>query len=318
MIQVTGLTKFYGDRLAVSNLNFEINAGEIVGFLGPNGAGKSTTMKIITGFMPPSSGTVKIHGMDLDDQPVEVKKILGYLPEIPPVYTEMTVKEYVTYGARLHQVEESKIGLAVEKALKRLSIMDVQNRLIGNLSKGYRQRVGFAQAIVHEPKVLILDEPTVGLDPAQIIEIRDLMKSLSGHTTVILSSHILSEITATCQRVLVISQGQIVAQDTIQSLAARASGGRSIRVKVLKPSQSGIEKMKTLSGVDVVTQMGSPELLNVRLKPGVTQEEATGIAEKLTTLVVSEGMGLLELGHESGSLEAAYLALTQPGQSHTL
>jgi len=314
MIHVQGLTKFYGDRLAISNLDFKINSGEIVGFLGPNGAGKSTTMKILTGFMPPTQGSVTIGGLDIEDEPLAVKKKIGYLPEIPPVYTEMTVQEYLEYSARLHQVPETQMKESVQTALKKLFIEDVKNRLIGNLSKGYRQRVGFAQAILHKPEVLILDEPTVGLDPKQIIEIRELMRSFAGNSTVILSSHILSEITATCDRVIVISQGKIVAQDTIQALTERSAGGKSIRVKIHKPSSSGLEKLKSIAGVSDVTQT-QPDQLFIRLKPGVTTEEASQISEKITGLVVAEGMGLLEIVQEGASLEAAYLALTQSGQS---
>ena len=232
MIEVSGLTKIYGQRMAIENLNFKVNKGEIVGFLGPNGAGKSTTMKIITGFIPASFGTAKVAGLDVFQDAIEVKKNIGYLPENPPLYFDMVVEDYLKYVAKLHFISGTKIKSAIDTALEKTGLTHVRWRVIGNLSKGYRQRVGLAQALVHDPKVLILDEPTVGLDPIQIIEIRELVKSLGGAHTVILSSHILPEVTATCERIIVINKGLIVAQDNIETLTSRMKHGLVFQMKV--------------------------------------------------------------------------------------
>lgn len=218
MIEVHQLCKNYGERKAISDLSFKIEKGDVVGLLGPNGAGKSTTMKIITGFMAPSSGTAKICGFDVFENPLEVKKRIGYLPETPPLYLDMKVNDYLTFVAKLKQVENSKIKSLVERALNKTQLLDVRDRLIQNLSKGYKQRVGIAQALVSNPEVLVLDEPTVGLDPKQVLEIRDLIRELRGEHTIILSTHILPEVQATCNKVIIIHHGQIVAQDTIENL----------------------------------------------------------------------------------------------------
>ncbi len=220
MIDVQNLTKFYGTRKAVDGLSFSVAKGEVLGFLGPNGAGKSTTMKILTCFMPATSGTARVAGFDVFEQPMEVKKRVGYLPEIPPVYREMVVKDYLTYVANLHGIRGADASRAVDTTLGKCGLGQVRGRLIGNLSKGYRQRVGIAQAIVTNPAVLILDEPTVGLDPLQIMEIRDLIKSFGGEHTVVLSTHIMQEVQAVCSRVLIINKGKIVANDSIEALTA--------------------------------------------------------------------------------------------------
>ncbi|MGE3760026.1 MAG: ABC transporter ATP-binding protein, partial [Pseudobdellovibrionaceae bacterium] len=211
MIEVTGLTKDYGPHRAIDHLNFKINKGEVVGFLGPNGAGKSTTMKIITGFMAPTSGYAKICGFDVFEDPIEVKKRIGYLPETPPVYTDMFVRDYLRFVAKLKLVEPSKVESYVENAIEKTNLQSVANRLIQNLSKGFKQRVGIAQALVSQPEVLVLDEPTVGLDPKQVAEVRDLIKELRGHHTIILSTHNLSEVQAICERVIIINRGKIAA-----------------------------------------------------------------------------------------------------------
>jgi ABC-2 type transport system ATP-binding protein len=236
MIEVSHLTKAYGPRTAVNDLSFEVKKGEIVGFLGPNGAGKSTTMKILTGFMPATSGQARIAGFDVFENPIDVKRNVGFLPETPPVYPEMTVQDYLEFATELHGVARGKVKAAVSNALEKTSLGSVRGRLIGNLSKGYRQRVGLAQALAHNPQVLILDEATVGLDPKQIIEIRELIKSLGGDHTVILSSHILPEVTATCERIIVINRGKIVAEDTIQGLTARLKKGLIYSMTVKNPA----------------------------------------------------------------------------------
>lgn len=219
MIEVDHLTKRYRDRVAVDNLSFSVAEGEILGFLGPNGAGKSTTMKILTGFLPPSEGTARIGGFDVFESPMEVKRHIGYLPETPPLYPEMTVRGYLKFVAALKGVRGKQVKSEIERVAQQTGVLQVQDRIIQNLSKGFRQRVGIAQALLNSPKVLILDEPTEGLDPTQRAEVRALIRSLAGKHTVILSTHILPEVTMTCEKVLIINQGKIVAFDQIQNLA---------------------------------------------------------------------------------------------------
>jgi ABC-2 type transport system ATP-binding protein len=219
MIEVDHLTKRYRDRVAVDNLSFSVAEGEILGFLGPNGAGKSTTMKILTGFLPPSEGTARIGGFDVFESPMEVKRQIGYLPETPPLYPEMTVRGYLKFVAALKGVRGKQVKSEIERVAQQTGVLQVQDRIIQNLSKGFRQRVGIAQALLNSPKVLILDEPTEGLDPTQRAEVRALIRSLAGKHTVILSTHILPEVTMTCEKVLIINQGKIVAFDQIQNLA---------------------------------------------------------------------------------------------------
>ena len=303
MIEVSGLTKLYGPRAAISNLNFTVNAGEIVGFLGPNGAGKSTTMKILTGFMPASFGSAKINGFDVFENPIDVKRNVGYLPENPPVYLEMVVEDYLNYAAKLHEVPKAKLKASVDSSIERTGLAHVRRRIIGNLSKGYRQRVGLAQALVHDPKVLILDEPTVGLDPVQIIEIRELIKGLAGQHTVILSSHILPEVTATCQRIIVINKGQIVAQDSIERLTNRMRQGLLYHLNVKSPTASGIQALKSVSGVKDVTLEGSKILVEVL-------PDQAELRDRIVEIAVTEKMGVLEFAAEKLSLEEVFLQLT--------
>lgn len=303
MIEVTGLSKLYGPRAAISNLDFKVEAGEIVGFLGPNGAGKSTTMKILTGFMPASSGSAKVAGFDVFDEPVSVKRNVGYLPEVPPVYPEMVVEDYLSYAARLHEVPKSKLKVAVNQAVEKTGLTQVRRRIIGNLSKGYQQRVGLAQALVHEPKVLILDEPTVGLDPVQIIEIRELIKGLAGHHTVILSSHILPEVTATCQRIIVINKGQIVAQDSIERLTTRMRQGLLYHLDVRDPSPAGLDALRALPGVKQVDLEGHRILVEVL-------PEGMDLRDRIVEAAVTSKMGVLEFAAEKLSLEEVFLQLT--------
>jgi ABC-2 type transport system ATP-binding protein len=303
MIQVSHLTKMYGQRTAVNDLSFNVQKGEIVGFLGPNGAGKSTTMKILTGFMPATSGSAVIAGHDVFENPIEVKRNVGFLPETPPVYPEMTVTEYLSFAARLHGVESPKVGAAVSMAIEKTSLGDVRGRMIGNLSKGYRQRVGLAQALAHNPQVLILDEATVGLDPKQIIEIRELIKSLGGDHTVILSSHILPEVTATCQRIIVINKGQIVATDTIETLTRRINKGLIYSLTVKNPASPGLDALRKLPGISSVTATG-PKLV-VEIQPGGQE-----VRDQIVETAVKQGMGVLEFSAERVSLEEIFLQLT--------
>lgn len=303
MIQVSHLTKLYGTRAAINDLNFEVKKGEVVGFLGPNGAGKSTTMKILTGFMSASVGKAVIGGFDVFENPLEVKKNVGFLPENPPVYPEMVVEDYLRFAAQLHQVPSSKTSQAVSQVMEKTGLGQVRKRLIGNLSKGYRQRVGLAQSLVHNPQVLILDEPTVGLDPKQIIEIRELIKGLRGDHTVILSSHILPEVTATCQRIIVISRGTIVAEDTLDGLTTRMKKGLIYALTVKNPSNDGVEALRRIDGINGITVAG-PKLI-VEIKPG-SQE----VRDKIIELAVSKNMGVLEFSAEKISLEEIFLQLT--------
>jgi ABC-2 type transport system ATP-binding protein len=303
MIEVSGLTKIYGQRTAIENLNFTVNKGEIVGFLGPNGAGKSTTMKILTGFMPASFGTAKVAGFDVFDDAINVKRNVGYLPENPPVYFEMVVEDYLKFAADLHDVSKTKMKSAVDTALEKTGLTHVRKRIIGNLSKGYRQRVGLAQALVHDPQVLILDEPTVGLDPVQIIEIRELIKSLGGAHTVILSSHILPEVTATCQRIIVINKGKIVAQDNIERLTSRMKHGLIYQMQVKNFSGNGLQALQSISGVKSV--------LNENGKLSIEINENQGeIRDRIVEVAVQEKMGVLEFSAEKLSLEEVFLSLT--------
>lgn len=303
MIQVSRLTKFYGPRAAVNDLSFEVKKGEIVGFLGPNGAGKSTTMKILTGFMPASEGTAQIAGFNVFEQPLAVKRNIGFLPENPPVYPEMKVEDYLEFSAQLHQVPREKTRAAVDQVLAKTSLGDVRKRLIGNLSKGYRQRVGLAQALIHNPPVLILDEPTVGLDPKQIIEIRELIKSLAGDHTVILSSHILPEVTATCERIIVINKGRIVAEDTLDQLTTRIKKGVIYSLVVKNPLQDGVTAIRNIRGIQTVTQVGPKLVIEI-------QSGSPEVRDQIVEAAVKKEMGVLEFSAEKVSLEEIFLQLT--------
>ncbi len=303
MIRVSNLTKTYGPRAAIQDISFEVGKGQIVGFLGPNGAGKSTTMKILTAFMPATSGTVHIAGFEVFENPLEVKKRVGYLPENPPVYLDMLVADYLSFAAKIHGVESNKVRAAVDRVLEKVALGDVRGRLIGNLSKGYRQRVGLAQAILHEPEVLILDEPTVGLDPKQIIEIRNVIRGLAGQHTVILSSHILPEVTATCQRVIVINRGKIVDQGTIEELSSHLHKGLVYSISVKKPSPDGLKSIQTIPGVHRVTDQGSKWMIEM-------DPNAGEIRDRIVDVAVQKGLGVLEFRSEKMSLEEVFLELT--------
>lgn len=302
MIQANNLTKYYGHQTAIQNVSFQVDQGEILGFLGPNGAGKTTTMRILTAYMPPSDGTATVGGYDVFHNSLEVRKRVGYLPESVPLYKDMAVWDYLDFVAALRKIDNraKRVGDALEK----VDLGDQSNILIGKLSKGLRQRVGIAQAIVHDPEVLILDEPTIGLDPKQIIEVRKLIKDLGGEHTVILSTHILSEVEQICSRVLIINKGQIVAEDTPTGLASRLEGGERIRLKALAPPPDAIETLQSL-----------PEVKQACLiEPGVFELECTieiDCRPAIAQLVVERGWGLLELYAVSVSLEDIFLELTE-------
>src|SRR3954462_1135395 len=254
MIKVESLTKRYARTVAVDNISFEDEMAQIVGFLGPNGAGKTTTMRGLTCFLPPTGGTANVAGYDVIEQPMEVKRRIGYLPETPPVYPDMEVSEYLNFTGRLKGISSADIAKRVDESVGRCALGDVRNKLIGKLSKGYRQRVGLAQAIIHNPDVLILDEPTSGLDPKQIIEIRELLRQLAGEHTIILSTHILSEVEHSCERVIIISQGKVVAIDSVANLTNRLHGSESVCLEVeAGPTVGEVQQpLEQVSGVSRV------------------------------------------------------------------
>lgn len=256
MIEISNLTKYYGPNLAVDNISFTVEQGEILGFLGPNGAGKSTTMNILTGFLSATSGTVKINGFDILEEPHEAKKCIGYLPENPPLYLDMTAIEFLRFVADLKGVDKRERSRHIADIMKLVKITDVANRLIKNLSKGYKQRVGIAQALIGNPEVLVLDEPTIGLDPKQIIEIRNLIKDLGKKHTVILSSHILPEVSAVCDRIIIISKGKIVAVNTTEKLSRQFSKSTKFRISVEGPSKEILQKLRLVPGVKAATIIG--------------------------------------------------------------
>ena len=303
MIEVRELTKNYGPYRAVDRLTFSVKKGEVVGFLGPNGAGKTTTMKIITGFMPPSGGSAHVGGFDVFENPIEVKKQIGYLPETPPVYGEMSVEAYLRFVAKLKGVEKAKLKAYVERAIEKTDLGTVRNRLIRNLSKGYRQRVGISQALVSDPQVLILDEPTVGLDPRQVAEVRKLIKDLAGEHTIVLSTHILPEVQATCERIIIINRGKIVAEDSLSGLSRRMQGSSRVHVRVQNVKPAILQDLKTTAGVTALHELGS----------GVIELDTDGTADitpRLAEKVVVSGCGLLELREEKVNLEDVFLKLT--------
>ncbi len=309
MIKVQDLSKSYGGITAIQSLNFEIKKGEVVGFLGPNGAGKSTTMKIITGFMAPTLGKAIVGGFDVFENPIEVKKKIGYLPETPPVYGDMTVKDYLAYVADLKGVDKSKKNSAVATAIEKTNLGSVEKRLIQNLSKGFKQRVGIAQALVSDPDVLILDEPTVGLDPKQVSEIRDLIQQLKGQHTIVLSTHILPEVQATCERIIIINKGHIVAQDTLANLANLKSGSRKVNLKVRKHKAEAMAALSGVSGVLKVAQ-GVSEKDYV-----IDAQENEEVIERIAAEVIQSGLGLLEISSAKADLEDIFLKLTYGNQT---
>src|SRR5689334_20113174 len=265
MIKVEGLTKRYARTVAVDDISFEVDKGQIVGFLGPNGAGKTTTMRILTCFLPPSAGTAAVAGFDVLEQPLEVKKRIGYLPETPPIYPEMATVEYLQFVGKLKGLSGPTLQKRIDYVCERCAVVDVRKKLLGKLSKGYRQRVGLAQAIIHNPDVLILDEPTAGLDPKQINETRDLIKSLGGDHTILLSTHILPEVEQTCEQVIIVSKGQLVATDSVRNLQARARGAESVLLEVAGRNgaldtakvQQRLQQIPGVGGVHLKTQVDS-------------------------------------------------------------
>ena len=309
MIEVNNLVKRYGDHTAVDHLSFKIEKGKIYGFLGPNGAGKSTTMNMITGYIASTEGTVTIDGHDILDEPEQAKKCIGYLPEIPPLYFDMTVLEYMNFVADLKKIPKDKKKSMVAEVMEMVKITDMKNRLIKNLSKGYRQRVGLAQAILGYPEVIILDEPTVGLDPKQIIEIRDLIKSLKEKHTVILSSHILSEVSAVCDYVLIISHGKLVASDTPENLGKLAEGSNTLNLIVKGEKDKIRTALGQIEGVKNVTVADAKEehAWNVT----VSTNEDSDVREEVFFKMADAKCPILEMQSRKVSLEEIFLELTE-------
>jgi len=313
LIEVEHLTKSYGKARAVDDISFRVERGEILGFLGPNGAGKTTTMRILTGYLPATGGTARIAGYDVSEQSLEVRRRIGYLPEVPPLYPEMSVHAYLEFVARIKGVPAADTGKRVEEALRLTNITDKRDELIKRLSRGYRQRVGLAQAIVHNPDVVILDEPTVGLDPKQIIEVRKLIKGLAGEHTIILSTHILPEVSMTCDRVVIINKGKIAAIDTPENLTTQLKGGERVRLEVggdPAALRSTLEAMEGVSRVEV-----EPVEASGHLSVTVESEQGRDLRSAIAAHVVGQGFDLYELRAVSLSLEDIFLQLTTEEQA---
>ncbi|MGA2722803.1 MAG: ATP-binding cassette domain-containing protein [Bryobacteraceae bacterium] len=316
MIKVQGLTKRYARTVAVDNISFEVEKGQIVGFLGPNGAGKTTTMRVLTCFLPPTMGTANVAGFDVLENAMEVKKRIGYLPESPPLYPEMEVIEYLTFVGKLKGIPSADLARRISDVVGRCAIGDVRTRLIGKLSKGFRQRVGLAQAIIHNPPVLILDEPTSGLDPKQIIEIRELLKSLAGEHTIILSTHILSEVEHSCEHVIIIDRGKLVAIDSVSNLTNRLRGAEAVALEVEaadgRPNPTDVQqRLEQVAGVSRVVMKDSK---NGRLTFEIESLQGRHIRAELARTVVNAGWSLSELRAVGLSLEDIFLQLTAAEQ----
>jgi ABC-2 type transport system ATP-binding protein len=302
MIRVENLTKYYGERLAVDSITFNIERGEIVGFLGPNGAGKSTTMKMVTGFLMPSSGDVFVADHDMTRESLQGRRHLGYLPEIVPLYYDMTTRGYLRFAGRLRGLDQKTAARRVDEVVETCALQEYRDVILAKLSKGFRQRVGLAQSIIHDPEVLILDEPTIGIDPIQVAHTRQLIKQLGENRTILLSSHILPEVSMVCQRVIIIHQGKIVAQDSIEHLSSSATGGEQLRLRVDGPAERITE---VLAGVDGVLEVKFQEPFHLaRLEAG-KQPQA-----QISAILVQQGWGLLAMESAAMTLEDIFLELT--------
>jgi ABC-2 type transport system ATP-binding protein len=312
VIEVQHLTKRYGPTTAVNDVSFRVEPGEILGFLGPNGAGKTTTMRVITGYMPPTEGTAIVAGYDVASHPIEAKRRTGYLPETPPLYPDMTVRDYLAFVAAIKGVPRRERKSRVQTAMGRTGIADMANRHCSKLSKGYKQRVGLAQALLHNPEVLILDEPTAGLDVKHIIETRQLIKDLGGDHTVILSSHILSEVSQTCQRVVIINRGRVVAVDTPDNLTSRLRGEETMYVQV---DARGDDAKTALEAIVGVTHVSLSDTKGDLVGFEVGSETGRDVRRDLAATIVNRGWGLLELRPHRMSLEEIFLEVTkdEPG-----
>jgi ABC-2 type transport system ATP-binding protein len=307
LITVENLTKRYATKTAIDGMSFQVEKGEILGFLGPNGAGKTTTMRIITGFMPATDGSVRVDGFDVFDNPLDVRRRIGYLPENPPLYLEMNVTGYLRFVAKIKGVPKEKLEGEVNRVMERVNVTDVKERIIAKLSKGYKQRVGLAQALLNDPPVLILDEPTIGLDPKQIHEVRELIKALAGNHTVVLSTHILPEVEQTCHRVIIIDRGKIVAVDTPSNLRFQLQGAQRISLEVQGPVSEIMSKLKATPGVVEVREI---EEIDGRHRFQIEGELRKDVRSDLARIIVQSGWGLYELQSATMSLEDIFLKLT--------
>jgi ABC-2 type transport system ATP-binding protein len=304
MIEVDQLTKTYGVLPAISNLSFTVHQGEIVGFLGPNGAGKTTTLKILTCFLPPTSGRARINGWDVSEESLKVRGVVGYLPENVPLYSEMTVDRFLSFAAQAKGVDSRKLKTAIDKVAGDCGLEKVRGRIIGHLSKGYKQRVGLAQALLNNPPVLILDEPTIGLDPTQVVEIRELIRSLGQERTILLSSHILPEVSQICQRVIIINRGRIITTDSVANLTTQFQTSRKIHLTIQGPDEEVREALLTLPGVLHVDQpYQSPEKYELEM------EKDRDIRAEVARVIVERGWGLLEMHSRELSLEEVFVQL---------
>lgn len=310
MIQVAGVTKRYGPHTAVKDISFEVERGEIVGFLGPNGAGKTTTMRILTGFLPPTSGSVRVADFDVLENPIDAKRRIGYLPEAPPLYPEMEVGDYLRFVASIKGIAKKDRARRIDSALERTSCGIVRRTLIGKLSKGFRQRVGLAQALLHSPEVLVLDEPTSGLDPKQILEVRGLIRSLAGEHTVILSTHILPEVSDTCNRVIIINEGRIEASDTPDNLRAKLQGANTVLLEVEGPADAVRQRIAGEPGVRAADPDPAGAVPDGRVVWRVDVDKDPTVPRRLADAVVNSGWGLYSMQSLGLSLEDIFLKLT--------
>lgn len=311
MIQVDQITKSYGPTRALKGVSFSINKGEIVGFLGPNGAGKSTTMKILTCYMPADSGKASVAGYDVFDDSLEVRRRIGYLPESAPLYTEMPVVDFLKFAGELRGLKAKRLRQRVSDVIDRTGLENAVSKNIGELSKGYRQRVGLAQALIHEPDILILDEPTTGLDPNQIKEIRDLIREIGREKTIILSTHILPEVTATCDRAIIINDGRVVASGTPEELMTRGTGGRNVFVRIRGPQPAVTEKLTTLTGVGEAKELDRGTDGSVRYQVAGNADGVGDLPERIFRAAVDNGWTLTELRQEGATLEEVFSELTR-------
>ncbi|MBN1464263.1 ATP-binding cassette domain-containing protein [candidate division KSB1 bacterium] len=305
MIDVQQVSRYFGDVAAVNDISFKVEKGEIVGFLGPNAAGKTTAMRILTTYLPATSGTATVAGYDVHEQSMQVRKRIGYLPENPPLYQDMRVRDYLEFVAKIKGVAPADRKKAVDEAMDKVAISNVSDRVIKYLSKGYKQRVGLAQALVHNPEVLILDEPTVGLDPNQIIEVRQLIKSLAGNHTIILSTHILPEVSMTCERVVIINKGVIVATDTTEGLTKKHAGATRLTVSVEAPLQAVVDKISAIRGVNKVEKTSGNHTTVF-----VESDKEVEIRPEVARVVIANDWPLYEIKAEDVSLEDVFLHLT--------
>ncbi len=310
MIEVEHLSKLYGSTSAIADVTFSVEPGEILGFLGPNGAGKTTTMRILSGYLPATSGTAKVAGFEVHENSMAVRQRIGYLPESPPLYPDMTVEGYLSFVAQIKGVNAGDRPQRIQSALTRCNLLEKRKTIIRKLSKGFRQRVGIAQAIVHDPPVIILDEPTVGLDPRQIIEVRNLIKNLAGDHTVILSTHILPEVSMTCSRVAIINHGQVVATNTPERLMTQLMGGSGYELEIEGELAAVQQCLQSVVGVNAIEPMPTDLLPQNRLKIKVVSEAETELGSELVTALVSHHLKLYEMRRVQASLETVFLQLT--------